>query len=839
MRRVTNSTTGLTTAEAQARLKRFGKNELVPHKKQNPFFKFVRTLCEPMFLLLLCAAVIYFLLGQARDGAVMLVFVVGMIGIDAAQSWKTDQTLNALKKLSAPQVAVLRDGHETTVAGWELVPGDVVKLTEGARVPADCRILSCSDLCVEESTLTGEAQGVWKTIAETETPPSSHWRKDWCYTGTQVLQGSALVLVEQTGLNTEYGKISASVAAAPQEPSPLQKQTSCLVKICAVAAAALFAAVAILTWLELAGTTATTRLVQSVLSGVTLAMAMIPEEFPVVLTVFLSMGAWRLAKRQALVRRLSAVETLGEVSVLCVDKTGTLTQNQMAVQEVWCPSGGNAQLTQALGLACEPEPYDPMEKAILLYCARQGLPPENLFSGTLVKEYAFTHKAKRMGHVWQKGGKLLLATKGSPESILNLCCVSDEERAAAETAAHRLAQTGLRVLAAAALELPESSNIPETLSAFTPVFLGLVGLADPPRASVAEDIRCCTRAGIRVVMITGDSAETARSIAMQTGMPGYGIPATGAQLDQMDDRTLQQCVQKTNLFARVVPEHKMRIVKALRACGAVTAMTGDGVNDAPALKYADIGIAMGKRGSETAREAADMVLLDDNFSTIVRTVRDGRRIYDNIRKAVGYLFSIHLPIALSALLVPLLHIAPQNGFLLPVHIVVLELLIDPTCSIVLERQPAESNLMEQGPRSSTQKLVTPQLLLQSFMQGGLLAAAAFGSYLFCISSTGNAAFARTVGLVILMLGNLFLVQTGSSRTESMLHTLAKLKNDKIMWAIHLGTPAGIFLLLYTPLCGFFGLVPLAPLSLLVAFLLAAVAVLWAEPAKWLKKRFHR
>lgn len=837
MTELSKLTTGLTTAEAQARLKRFGKNELTPPKKQNPFLKFLHTLCQPMFLLLLCAAVIYFLLGQARDGAVMLVFVCGMIGIDAVQSWKTDKTLNALKKLSAPQVTVLRDGHETAVPSWELVPGDVVKLTEGIRIPADCHILSCSDLCIEESTLTGEAQGVWKSAAHTESEQLGRWRRDWCYAGTQVLEGSAVVLVEQTGLNTEYGKIGVSVAAAPQERSPLQKQTDRLVKVCTVIAVVLFAAVSFFTWLELAGTETAGRLVQSILSGVTLAMAMIPEEFPVVLAVFLSIGAWRLAKQQALVRRLPAVETLGEISVLCVDKTGTITQNQMAVQETWCFAANPASLTEALGLACEPEPYDPMEKAILDYCSQQGQPAQTLFSGTLVREYAFTHEDKRMGHIWQKGSRTLLAAKGCPESIWSLCGMDNTAQKAAENAAKKLAASGLRVLAVAVQELTAVTPLPETLSECSPAFLGLVGLADPPRAGVTQDIRRCTAAGIRVVMITGDSAETAGSIARQTGMPGAEAVVTGGEIDCMDDYTLRQCVQHTNIFARVVPEHKMRIVKALRACGAVTAMTGDGVNDAPALKYADIGIAMGKRGSEVAREASDLVLLDDNFSTIVRTVRDGRRIYDNLCKAVGYLFAIHIPFALSALLVPLLHIAPENGFLLPVHIVVLELLIDPTCSIVLERQPAETNLMKQKPRSSRQTLITPRLMLHSFLQGGLLAAAAFGSYLFWMQQTGNSALARTIGLVVLMLGNLFLVQTGSSRTESILHTAKALRRDKVMWAIHLGTLAGIGVLLYTPLSRFFGLVPLSALQLLAAFLLAAAAVLWSEPVKWLKKRF--
>ena len=356
---------GLTTEQARKLQVKFGKNELAPQKRQSFIRKALRTICEPMFLLLLVAATIYFFLGEPRDGSIMLVFVVGIISIDIIQEWKTDQTLNALKDLSAPHVQVIRDGKQQTIESVNLVPGDFMIIAEGVKIPADGEILDENDLCVDESSLTGEAEGVWKVTADKAEPTFDYWRKDYCYAGTLVTQGSAVVQVDKIGTATEYGKIVANLASAPESPTPLQKQTGSLVKTCAIIAAALFALVCVFTYFDLPDHTLTARITKSILSGVTLAMAMIPEEFPVILTVFLSMGAWRLAKRQSLVRKLPSVETLGAVSVLCVDKTGTITMNQMSVQDVWTPTGETDTLIETMGLACETNAYDPMEKAMI------------------------------------------------------------------------------------------------------------------------------------------------------------------------------------------------------------------------------------------------------------------------------------------------------------------------------------------------------------------------------------------------------------------------------------------------------------------------------------------
>ena len=827
---------GLTAAEAKQRQQQYGKNELKPQKKESFFRKVLHILCEPMFLLLIIAAVIYFILGEPRDGAIMLIFVVGMISIDVIQEWKTDKTLNALKDLSAPHVTVIREGKEQNIASVDLVPGDLMQIFEGVKIPADGAVLRCADLCVDESSLTGEAEGVWKVTSEAAEPTSDYWRKDYCYAGTLVTQGTATVEVEKIGAETEYGKIGMGIAAAPQEDTPLQKQTGRLVKTCAVIAGVLLLLVGIFTWLNLPDHSFRDRLVESILSGVTLAMAMIPEEFPVILTVFLSMGAWRLAKKRSLVRKLPSVETLGAVSVLCVDKTGTITMNQMTVQKTWVASGTEQVLLETMGLGCETDAYDPMEKAMLDCCEQHGITKESLFENEFIREYAFTNELKMMGHVWRKNGQLVIAAKGSPERILTICDLTEEQRKAADQKINELSSEGLRVIAVATANPEDDASLPASITECRLTLLGFVGLADPPRESVKNDIAVCNRAGIRVVMITGDNGVTASAIARKIGIPGSDQIITGDMLNAMGDEELREAVKNVSIFSRVIPEHKMRIVKAFKENGEIVAMTGDGVNDAPALKYADIGIAMGKRGSEVSREAADLILMDDNFTTIVETVKDGRRIYDNIRKAVGYVFTIHIPIAFASLLAPFLGIAPKALLLLPLHVVLLEILIDPTCSIVLERQPAETDIMERRPRDPGEKLLTGKLLGKSILQGLVVFAASFGAYFLTLANDpANAPVARAMGLSIIMLANLFLVQVNSSDHNFAFQSAKLLEKDGVMWAINLGTLALLGIILYTPLSVYLKLAPLSATQLFTVIILAALSVLWYEIVKLIRR----
>lgn len=822
---------GLTSTEAKELQLKYGKNLLSAKKKETIFHKLLHVLSEPMFLLLLIAAIIYFLLGEPRDGTIMLVFVIGVISIDVMQEWKTDKTLNALKNLSAPHITVLRDGQETTIASEDLVPGDSMVICEGVKIPADGVIIKCNDLCIDESSLTGESVGVWKRPYR-EGVEEEYWRRDYCYSGTLVTQGSALILVDKIGPSTEYGKIGASVVTAPEVTTPLKKQTRCLVKLCAIIAVVLFVLVGFFTYRNIGDHKVVDRVIESILSGVTLAMAMIPEEFPVILTVFLSMGAWRLAKKQALVRKLPSVETLGAVSVLCVDKTGTITMNQMTVQTVWEMSDTKHTFAEIMGLACETDAYDPMEKAMLSYCKGLGLTEEKLFDGEFLTEYAFCNERKMMGHVWNRKNQILVAAKGCPESILSICEMEETKREEVEDHIKEMSSNGLRVIAVAYQELESREEIPNNICACKLTLLGIVGLADPPRESVKGDINRCNKAGIRVVMITGDNGITASAIAKRIGMPQYENIITGDMLNTMTEEELREKVKEVSIFSRVIPEHKMRIVRAFKDTGQIVAMTGDGVNDAPALKYADIGIAMGKRGCEVSREAADLVLMDDNFTTIVETVHDGRRIYDNIRKAVGYVVTIHIPIALSSLLPPILGLSGSSYMLLPLHVVLLELVIDPTCSIVLERQPAEADIMKRNPRNPNEPLIHSKLLIKSIIQGVTVFLASFFTY-YCMldGKIGNADVARTMGLSIIIVANLLLVQVNSSNSEYMYQSMKHLMKDKVMWLVMLVTIFGLGLIIYSPLNVFLKLSPLTGKQMALSIGIAGVSVLWYEVVK--------
>ena len=820
---------GLTTKEAQQLQQKYGLNQLTSEKKVTLFSKIIGIFKEPMFLLLFCTALIYFILGEARDGIIMICFVAFMASINFIQEWRTDKTLQALKELSAPRVRVIRDNKIESIESIDLTVGDLMLLEEGEKISADAQIIEMFDLGVDESTLTGESEIVWKRISLDDTEKDAHWRKDYCYSGTTVTQGSAIAKVIAIGVNTEYGKIGVDILSVPEHPTPLEKQTRHLIKVCALIGIILFILVSLVTFIH------SNSIVESILSGITLAMAMIPEEFPVILTVFLAMGAWRLAKKNSLIRRMPSVETLGSVSVLCVDKTGTLTKNQMTVQELYgFEENDKREIIYWASLGCETEPYDPMEKAILEHAQINGLSKDEIFSRPLLHEYSFSSETKMMGHIWQSDNKTSsLAAKGSPESILPLCNLNKEELNVVSNAQNKLASKGYRVIAVAKrINLP-TDNFPGKLQDNELQLVGLIGLQDPPRESVPEAIKVCSKAGIRVVMITGDNGVTAKSIASGIGIMCSENVITGQELETMSDEELSERVKTTNIFARVIPRHKMRIVKALKDNGEIVAMTGDGVNDAPALKYADIGISMGKRGTGVAKESADMILLDDNFSTIVDTIKDGRRIYDNIRKAVGYVFVIHIPIALLALLTPLLH---MPLVLLPIHVVLLELIIDPTCSIIFERQPAENDIMDRKPRLSKAPLITSDLVVKSVLQGLFIFAAAFGSYAYFYYTGAGEAVGRTFALIVLGFANLFLVYVNQSIKGSAILSMFKFK-DKVVWYVNLSIIAALLLVTYLPAVNNIAQTsPLNAANIFCAIGIAAVSTFWWELIKVIRNR---
>lgn len=822
---------GLSNEKALELQNIYGKNELEKKKKENFIIKMVHTICEPMFLLLIIASVIYFLLGQPKDGMVMLVFVCGMITIDVIQEWKTDKTLNALKELSEPMIDVIRDGIKQKINSIDLVPGDLMIIYEGVKVPADGFVIKCSGLKIDESSLTGESEQVRKRLFD-DNNKEEYFRSDYCYAGTLVTGGTGTIYVDKIGSSTEYGNIGKSLNDIEEAKTPLEVQTDKLVKVCAFIAFILFLVVAFATYLNIPDHAFKPRIIESILSGITLAMAMIPEEFPVILTVFLSMGAWRLAKKHSLVKKLSSVETLGSVSVLCVDKTGTITQNRMKITEEY--TNDKIKLSTSLVMACQEDTFDPMEKAMIKYASFNGVNKDTIFENKIVREYAFTDEQKMMAHARIINNKLILSCKGSLESVIDICDLTDKEKDSIIQVSNNMSHNGLRVIAVARNEYEDEAELPLLLSDSKLEFIGLVGLIDPPKDNVKEDIKLCYKAGIKLAMITGDNGITASSIAKSIGMKNCNNIITGKEIDNMSDEELRVKVKDVTIFSRVTPNHKLRIVSAFQENGEVVAMTGDGVNDAPALKKADIGIAMGKRGSEVSKEAANLILLDDNFTTIVDTIKDGRRIYDNIKKAMGYIFTIHIPIAFSSLLAPMLGIRPSALLLLPIHVVLLELIIDPTCSVVLERQPAESNIMQRNPRNKNEKILTFNNLFLSIIQGILIFISSFVTY-YCVLKTNGALTARCMGLLIIIISNILLVQVNSSRIDYAFQSFKKLIKDKIMWLANIIIILGIIVAVYSPLNNFLKLKSLSINQLLISVLVSFISVFWVELIKLFKK----
>ncbi|MBZ0313192.1 cation-translocating P-type ATPase [Clostridium butyricum] len=819
---------GLNSEEVEKLQRKYGMNELIIQEKPNMLKKFLGVFKEPMFLLLLIAATVYFLLGAPKDGAIMLVFVGFVASITFIQEWKTEKTMNALKDLTSPKVNTLRDGKNILIKSTELVPGDVVFLSEGERIPADCIVLEPSNFSVDESILTGESEYVMKVSTTQSEKSTDYWKKDILYAGTLCVFGKCTAIVKFTGINTEYGKIGKAISEAKDEPTPLQKKVSILVKNIAIAGVILCISVMVASYFY------SFNILNSILSGISLAMAIIPEEFPVVLTVFLSMGAYRLAKNNTLMRKISAVETLGSATVLCVDKTGTITQNKMKVKSIY--SDGrifnnedlkNQQLSDLMVLSCEKDPYDPMEKAILEAANLSQL--ETLYKYDLSKKIAFDSKTKRMANIYIKDNTYYVAVKGSAETVLGLCNLDKQRMDEINIEIDKMASNGLRVLALADCT---SEKVYEDLECYELTFKALVGLQDPPKEGVEEAIKLCKKAGIRVVMITGDYSKTAMAIGEEIGLKFTDKVIVGNEIDSLSENELCEVVKSCDVFSRVIPEQKMKIVKALKKNGEIVAMTGDGVNDAPALKSADIGIAMGQRGTEVAKEAAHMILMDDNFTTIVKSVKDGRRVYDNIRKAMVYILIIHIPIAAMAMFAPLFNLPP---LLLPMHIMLLELIIDPTCSIVFEGEPAEANIMENHPRPPQEPLLTRNLTIKVVLQGIIMFLAAFMPFHYMIDLGISSEYARSFSLITFIVANVTLVLVNRSNTELLYH-LIKEKGSKVRLIVNSMALIMVFAIVYIPILnGFFRTEKIGVYPLIFAIVLGFISTGWWEIVKITRK----
>jgi Ca2+-transporting ATPase len=770
--------TGLTTERAQAILRADGPNTLPEPERRGRLRIAIEVLREPMLALLVLSGLIYLVIGELSDALILLVFALLSVVITVVQEIRTERVLQSLRSLTAPKALVIRNGLTQRIEGSDVVRGDVIVLREGDRVPADAIVRDCSDLQVDESLLTGESVPVRKRVAVASDGLVARPGGDdlpHVFSGTLVVRGDGLAEVVTTGVRSEIGKIGRSLGAVQSASPKLQSETRRLTLTFGLLGAAVSVAAVLLYgllrhhWLN------------AVLAGIALGMSMLPEEFPVVVTVFMAMGAWRISKARVLTRRSSAIEALGSATVLCTDKTGTLTENKMTIAELYLPSGET--LTAAEGvplsrpgrnlirtgvLASAVDPFDPMERAFhqLAEATSEVVPDTWHVSRT----YGLRPGLLAVVQAWETpaNGTLTVAAKGAPESIASLCKLQGDELRQMQTAVNSMAERGLRVLGLATGEHP-GLDWPETPHGFTFQYLGLVGLIDPVRESVPAAVAQCRTAGIRVVMITGDHPQTAGTIARLAGIDSHAA-LTGTQLSDMSEGDFEDAVRKCNVFARILPEQKLQIVQALKRSGEIVAMTGDGVNDAPSLKAADIGIAMGGRGTDVAREASSIVLLDDDFDSIVSAIRHGRRIYDNLRKAMAFILAVHVPIAGLALL-PLLAGLPVLFW--PVHIAFLEMIIDPVCSLVFEAERDEPNIMNRAPRQPAERLLPWRVIGTSALEGLIVLAVASTVFIVLLAGGADATAARATTFITLVGAIFALIITNRSFSVSLVTAFAR------------------------------------------------------------------
>jgi P-type Ca2+ transporter type 2C len=777
---------GLSDSDISKKVKEEGFNELPKEKKRTFLYILFEIIKEPMFILLLSCGTIYMLLGDFQEALMLLAFVFIVIGITVYQENKTEKALEALKDLSSPRALVIRNGEHKRIPGREVVTEDILILSEGDRVPADAIIIDCSNLLVDESLLTGESINVRKKPAENLNiaigPPGGD-NLPFVYSGTLVVSGQGIALVKKIGMNTELGKIGKSLQEVKEEKTNLQKETDSIVKYFGIGAAAICTLIIVLygllrgNWLE------------GFLSGITLAMSILPEEFPVVLTIFLALGAWRMSKMNVLARKQQAIQALGSATVLCTDKTGTLTLNKMAVKKIYAKdkifSLENYKNLQEdihevieIGiLASQKEPFDPMEKALKDIGSTGLKNTEHIHTNwDLIEQYPLSDELLAVSHLWKSPDKnqYIIAAKGAPEAIIDLCHLKQKKKIM--DAVLQMSDEGLRVIAVARSE--SKGIIKKKQHDFDFKFIGLIGYEDPIRQTVPSAIKECYAAGIRVIMITGDYPGTAKNIAGQIGLKNNEEYITGSELEAMDDKILKEKIKSINIFARVVPQQKLRIVNALKANGEIVAMTGDGVNDAPALKSAHIGIAMGVKGTDVARESSSIVLLDDDFTSIVNGVRMGRKIFDNIRKAMSYVLAVHIPIAGITILAVLLG---WPLILLPIHILFLELIIDPACSVVFEAGKEEKNVMQRSPRNPKEKIFNKKTVQFSIFQGIVILSIVALVFYFTYNITKSETEARALSFTTLVISNLFLILINKSWTKNIYESL-KEKNN-VLWIV--------------------------------------------------------
>ena len=741
-------------------------NELPTAKSKNIGQIALEVFKEPMFILLLVCSSIYLLLGDYTEGIMLSASILIIIFITFYQYQKTERAIESLRQLSSPKAMVIRNGEMVKIPGREIVIGDIVLINEGDRIPADGILIHGTNLSVDESMLTGESIPVTKDTLAYE-------GSSQVFSGTLVVQGSGKLEVTAIGIHTEFGKIGKSLQQIVQDPTRLQKEMKVLIRNLFIIGGFLSVLVVFAFYLTRGD------FIASLLSGLASAMAILPEEFPVVLTIFLAIGAWRLSQQNVLTRKPSAIETLGSATVLCSDKTGTITQNNMVlstlIKEHFIIEKNEfeenieniEELIFTAILASPPESIDPMERAI--YAVNKNLPSNQSPSFTLLKQYPLNKDLFAMTRVLEdENGQLYIGTKGAPEAVLELCHISDEEKIHLLSKVKMLAKRGQRILGVAKGKV-ENREFPASQKDFSFEFMGFLGFEDPIRPEVPEAIKQCYSAGIKVIMITGDYPETAKNIGKQAGLNEQDEILTGHDLKNLSESELKEKIKHVNIFARIIPEQKLQIIKALKANGEVVAMTGDGVNDAPALKAADIGISMGGKGTDVARESSSLVLLDDNFSSIVMAIKSGRRIFDNLQKAMGYIIAIHIPIIGLALLPAFFPALPI--LLMPLHIVFMELIIDPVCSIAFESEKEEIGVMNRPPRDPNMAFFGLKQIFKSSLVGLILLAMVLTVYFFSMQEGHTEGEIRAIAFTSLIIGNIFLILTTLSKTRNAIDVL--------------------------------------------------------------------
>lgn len=822
-----DSVIGLTESEAQSRLLNFGENTTPAEAPKSFLRQVLIVLSEPMLILLFAAGAINFLLAEFLDAAMLMVTVIIVLGISIYQSRRAENALHALKELSAPFVKVIRDGVEKKISSHKLVIGDVILLSEGDRVCADARLFEATSVACDESTVTGESIPVDKL------------QGDLVLSGTLITRGHGKAVVIATGANSQLGRIGKSLQEITSERSRLQRDVDQLVRI--IGGLGVLTVIAVVT---IYGSTRDNWL-EGGLAGIAAAMALIPEEFPVILTLFMAIGAWRMSKAKVIARQPSAIEALGSISVLCVDKTGTITENHMTVKELVIneqsflinenPINQSAsELIEIAALACPYRSYDPMDTAFKELQQQNEVSARYRGELSSLVEYPVSPNRLAYIHLWSNGDYYLYAAKGAPETISRLCKLSEVEHERVMREVHLAAARGFRVLAVAKLVQPQNSAIPEEIEDLVFEYLGLALLQDPIRDGVRDSVAECADAGIRTIMITGDHPSTARAIGAEIGLSNLENYLTGAQLEEISDTDLPAKIKEISIFARVKPEHKLRIVRALQADGYVVGMTGDGVNDAPALRAADIGLAMGARGTDVAREAASLVITDDNFNSIVAGIKRGRVTYANLQKAMSYVIAIHIPIFGLALL-PIFS-SSWPLILLPGLVAFHEVIIDPACSVVFEEESADPRVMQEEPRSTKAKIFTRAEILLSSAQGFAVFLSILVLFLFLESGGRSEQEIRSITFGTLMIANIGLILTNRSRTLTILQTFKQRQNYTVKWIMGLAIVVLVSLLSLAPLRTLFDLGAITFFDWLLMLSCAAIAISWYEILKYIKNR---